>query len=164
MSANGYLHIEKIIFPYECLKIAYDHMRQAGEQRLEGVALFAGKEEGKVFKVESTIVPMQQAMSIEDGLLYAVDGDELYRINVWLYDNKMSLIAQIHSHPSRAYHSETDDAYPIIATVGGISIVVPDFATKGVDVAAWAVYRLIPQKGWTELSANEQIKLLEVTR
>ena len=164
MNANGYLNIEKIILPYQCLEKAYNKMREAGQSRLEGVALFAGKEEGTTFKIETTIVPEQQAMSLEDGLLYAVDGEELHRINVWLYENKMSLIAQIHSHPTRAFHSSTDDAYPIVATVGGISIVVPDFASRAIDISTWAVFRLSQEQGWIELNQTEKNNLFEITR
>src|ERR1035437_6269449 len=162
MNANGYLNIEKIIMPYQCLEKAYNKMREAGQSRLEGVALFAGKEEGATFKIETTIVPEQKAMSLEDGLLYAVSGDELHRINVWLYENKMSLIAQIHSHPTRAFHSKTDDAYPIVATVGGLSIVVPDFASGAADINLCAVFRLQPGKGWVELDKKEKNSLIEI--
>lgn len=161
---SGYLQINKIVIPYQCLVTAYDHMRDAGRKRLEGVALFAGKEEGLTFKIEKTIVPEQQAMSLEDGLLYAVDGEELHKINVWLYENKMSLISQIHSHPSRAYHSSTDDAYPIVATVGGISIVVPDFASKAIDISTWAVYRLSIKNEWEELNSIQKNTLIEIIK
>lgn len=163
MSVTGYFNIEKITIPRQCLEEAYKHMRQAGHEGLEGVALFAGKEEGNAFKINSTIVPKQKAMSMEEGLLYAVDGDELHRINVWLYENKMSLISQIHSHPSKAYHSSTDDAYPIVATIGGISIVVPDFASRAIDISNWAVFRLSLKNEWVELSATEKNNLFEIT-
>ncbi|MES2680878.1 MAG: Mov34/MPN/PAD-1 family protein [Bacteroidota bacterium] len=160
---EGFLNIRKVTMPLSCLTAAYQHMRAAGKHHLEGVALFSGKENGDIFHIENTIIPKQQALSLEDGLLYSVSGDELHRINVWLYENKMSLIAQIHSHPTRAYHSETDDAYPIVATLGGLSIVVPDFATGAVDINLCAVYRLIPEKGWVELDKNEKNALIEIT-
>ncbi|MDO8999838.1 MAG: hypothetical protein Q7W45_08745 [Bacteroidota bacterium] len=164
MESNGYLSIEKIKMPYKCIVGAYEHMRQAGQRGLEGVALFAGKEEGSVFTIDTTIVPKQKAMSLEDGLLYAVDGEELHRVNVWLYENKMSLMAQIHSHPSEAYHSQTDDAYPIVATVGGISIVVPDFASRSIDISTWAVYRLSTKGEWIELKEEEKNNLFEIIK
>lgn len=164
MNETGYLNIKKIVLPHKCLEEAYTHMRQAGHKRLEGVALFAGKEKDSIFTIEHTIVPVQKAMNIENGLLYAVEGDELYKINVWLYENKMSLVAQIHSHPGRAYHSDTDDAYPIVATVGGISIVVPDFASRAVDISTCAVYRLSVENIWVELNSIERNNLLEITK
>lgn len=36
--------------------------------------------------------------------------------------------AQVHTHPQRAFHSETDDAWPIIHTTGFFSLVIPNFA------------------------------------
>lgn len=164
MSEKGYLGITRVIMPYECICRAYDHMRRAGQQGMEGVAVFAGKENEEIFKIEQVIVPQQKAMSLEDGLLYSVDGNELHRINLWLYENKMSLIAQIHSHPSRAYHSSTDDDYPIIATIGGLSIVVPDFASRPIHLSTWAVYRLSGQNKWVELSPTEKDNLIQIIK
>ena len=162
MDNLGFLNVKKISLPLQYMEHAYKHMREVGQKQLEGVALFAGKESNNLFKIETVIIPKQKAMSLEDGLLYAVDGEELHRINVWLYENKMSLIAQIHSHPTRAYHSDTDDAYPIVATVGGISIVVPDFASRPIDISSWAVYRLTAQSEWLELKEVEKHNLFEL--
>jgi len=160
---SGYINIEKVILPEHCINEAYNHMRKAGERRIEGVALFAGKENRNIFKVEKTIIPKQHALSLENGLLYAVDSDELHRINVWLYENKLSLMIQIHSHPSEAYHSDTDDKFPIIATVGGLSIVVPKFANGPINMNTWAVYRLLHESGWTKLNEKEKQSLFELT-
>ena len=91
--------------------------------------------------------------------MYAVEGEELHRINVWLYENKMKLIAQIHSHPSEAYHSEADDRFPIVDTYGGVSIVVPDFATGIITLNDWAIYRLSLNKTWDKLT-NRQVNSL----
>jgi proteasome lid subunit RPN8/RPN11 len=160
----GFLDIKKIVMPFHCIEVAYTHMRKAGTQRVEGVALFAGKESGHNFEIETTIIPKQQALRLESGLLYAVDSDELHRINVWLYENKMSLIAQIHSHPTEAYHSDTDDAFPIVATVGGLSVVVPDFASGPIEIDTWAVYRLSPKSIWMELSRKETMTIIDLRK
>lgn len=159
---SGYQEIYRIIIPPKCIQKAYELMRYAGEKRVEGVALFAGFEKDNVFCITQTIIPKQTAYSLEFGLLYAVDADELHRINVWLYENKLSIIAQIHSHPNEAYHSDTDDAYPIVATKGGISIVVPRFAVDSVDIKNWAVYRLSSENDWIELSYSETEKIIQI--
>lgn len=161
---TGYLNIKKLVMPLHCIEEAYAHMRKVGNHRLEGVALFAGRELDDVFKIETTIVPKQQSMQLESGLLYAVDSDELHRINVWLYENKMSLAAQIHSHPTDAYHSDTDDAFPIVATVGGLSIVVPDFARGPIEIESWAVYRLSREASWIELSNRDKLALIDLRK
>lgn len=160
----GFLSIKKIIMPYHCIEAAYTHMRKVGGHQVEGVALFAGRESDDNFEIETTIIPRQQAMRLESGLLYAVDSDELHRINVWLHENKMSLMVQIHSHPTEAYHSDTDDAFPIVATVGGLSIVVPDFASGPIEINTWAVYRLSSQAAWIELSEKEKKALINLRK
>ena len=158
----GFQGISKIIIPSECIKKAYELMRSAGECRVEGVALFAGYEKDCDFYTSQTIIPKQTAYRLELGLLYAVDADELHRINVWLYENNLSIIAQIHSHPNEAYHSGTDDAYPIVATKGGISIVVPRFAIDPIDINNCAVYRLSSKNCWVKLSQSETNNIIQI--
>jgi proteasome lid subunit RPN8/RPN11 len=159
---SGFQEIYRIIIPPKCIQKAYELLRYAGENRVEGVALFAGFEKNNEFYVSQTIIPKQTSYRLELGLLYAVDGDELHRINVWLYENNLSIIAQIHSHPNEAYHSETDDSYPIVATKGGISIVVPRFAIDPIDIKNWAVYRLSSENCWVELSYPETKKVIQI--
>lgn len=159
----GFSDIKTLEIPILKIQEVYSHLRYAGTKMTEGVALLSGKREGNIFKVLNTIIPKQEAYSHKGGLLYTVDADELHRINVWLYRNSQQLICQIHSHPSEAYHSDTDDAYPIIATIGGVSIVIPDFGFGDIDPNLWAVYRLNNINSWVELTAKEvstTIKLL----
>lgn len=159
---SNLLCINKIIVPSTCIDHVYKHLRDAGDQGVECVALWAGNINGNSFEVKTNMIPAQTAYKIEQGLLYSVDGEELHRINVWLYENKMTLIAQIHSHPKEAYHSETDDRYPIMAVVGGFSIVIPDFGFREFSLKDWAVYRLIQNKGWNKLKEKEVLSLIQI--
>jgi hypothetical protein len=155
--------IQKINLPLEQVNPVYNFLRQAGDKGVEGVALWVGNFISEIeFEIKTTIIPAQKAYNIEGGLLYSVGEEELHRINVWLYENNMTLISQIHSHPGRAYHSETDDAYPIVATVGGISIVVPDFAIKSFAVQDWAVYRLSYDNIWVEQTKHQVQSLINI--
>ena len=155
----GFTNIDKIIVSKANLRKAFDFLNYAGGKRVEAVSLFAGYEEGNTFQVKEVIIPKQLSYILEQGLMYAVEGEELHRINVWLYENKMKLIAQIHSHPSEAYHSEADDRFPIVDTYGGVSIVVPDFATGIMTLNDWAIYRLSLNKTWDKLT-NRQVNSL----
>lgn len=155
----GFLDIQSINLSKKCAQQAIDALYDAGRRHVEGVALFAGTRNGEVFNISRTIIPEQSAGDVEGGLLYVVKGDELHRISLELFDSGLQLIAQIHSHPGVAYHSETDDAYPIVTVVGGISIVVPNFARGGINLKEWAVYQLSINNQWIGLS-NEQKKVL----
>jgi hypothetical protein len=45
-----------------------------------------------------------------------------------LAQEKLGVRIQVHTHPGEAFHSPTDDAFPIIHTVGFLSLVIPNFA------------------------------------
>jgi hypothetical protein len=152
---TGLLDIRQIVFPKEGVEFIYEHLRQAGTKGVEGVGLFYGEQQNNQFFISRSIIPAQRAYRTKEGLLYMVPGEELHRLNVWAYENSVKLIAQIHSHPTEAFHSETDDDYPMVTTIGGYSIVIPDFASGPIDLKHWEVYQLRPEKGWIHLSPIE---------
>lgn len=158
----GFTNIENISISSSHLLKAFDFLRYAGEKGVEAVALFAGVEINKTFQIKEVILPKQLGYILEQGLMYAVEGEELHRINVWLYENNMKLIAQIHSHPTEAYHSEADDRFPIVDTYGGISIVAPNFASDNISLKDCAIYRLSLDKTWDKLTNSEIDSLFQI--
>lgn len=81
-----------------------------------------------------------------------IEGEALHELNTWLFDSQEILAVQIHCHPHDAYHSETDDEYPIVTALGGTSIVVPEFCRNGFFDKNTAVYRL-SETGWSRTHA-----------
>lgn len=59
---------------------------------------------------------------------YEIDDDWLTKFWKHLAASKRSIKAQVHTHPGRAFHSQTDDYWPIVSQAGFLSIVIPDFA------------------------------------
>jgi hypothetical protein len=65
---------------------------------------------------------------------------------------------QIHSHPTSAYHSDTDDHFPLVTLVGALSIVIPDFALHAPDDKDdWALYRLRGYGEWAPVDENTNV-------
>lgn len=159
---SGFLDIKCFEFQNECLSEAYSFLKKAGNKYYEAVALFAGKVDGSNAIISEVICPLQECSRSEYGLMYTVDGKELHRINLWLYENKLKLIAQIHSHPNEAFHSETDDEFPIAATLGCLSIVVPFFAQNPLNHFEWAYFRLFSEAFWEELNQTEIKKIIKI--
>jgi hypothetical protein len=144
-----------VTLPKTLAEATRDHLRYMGRRGFEGFVLWAGELDGKAFRVTHTVVPEQHAVKTDDGVYVQVKADELHRLNVWLYESRRLLLAQIHSHPTDAYHSETDDAYPIAVTAGCFSLVVPDFAVRPFSFGDCAVYRLSTGGLWEELSSKQ---------
>jgi hypothetical protein len=92
----------------------------------------------------SALRPRQRALATPDGLLVTVDGDALFEVNRTLFARGEILAGQLHTHPTDAYHSDTDDHYPLVTLLGALSVVVPDFGRAGRgSLPQWAWYRLV---------------------
>ncbi|MDI3566662.1 Mov34/MPN/PAD-1 family protein [Bradyrhizobium sp. Arg816] len=140
--------VVSVTLPRSVVTRTHAHLTATGMRGLEGMALWAGVQEGRVFNIREVIIPEQQGIRSDHGLAVMVLGPELQRINLHLYRSKLRLLAQIHSHPTHAFHSEMDDEYAIATTLGAFSLVVPDFARDPFSIARCATYRLTPRPWW----------------
>ena len=145
--------VEVVSVPRACAEHIHTHLRRVGRDGYEGLGLWVGQQHGRMFQVTQAVVPAQRHIRTDDGVCVVTEAAELHRLNVWLYKEKLRLIAQLHSHPGRAYHSDTDDAYAVATTVGCFSLVVPDFASAPFAIARTACYRLAASGRWTPVSA-----------
>ncbi|MDX6453828.1 MAG: hypothetical protein QOH16_3877 [Gaiellaceae bacterium] len=154
--------ILKFVLPRTLLESSLEVLAEIGKKNAEGFVVWGGVRESEtVFQFEGGLVPDQRAYSTENGLLVTVDGDALHKVNVTFNENGLMLAGQIHSHPTDAYHSTTDDQLPLVTVVGGLSVVVPDFARDGLDAYAnFAWYRLASYANWVEVDPSTTIELL----
>jgi proteasome lid subunit RPN8/RPN11 len=113
--------------------------------------------------VSEALIPTQHHIRTNDGVCVSIGADELHRINVLLYEKKLTLIAQIHSHPGRAYHSSTDDEFAIATAAGCLSLVVPNFGSGAFDLKNIASYRLGSNGKWHKISFAEINRLIRIT-
>jgi proteasome lid subunit RPN8/RPN11 len=156
------LGVREIRVPRDVVEAIQQHLREAGSTQREGVAFWAGRLAADVFEVHAALVPAQIQTRSEEGVGVMITGDELFRMNVWLHKNGMTLVAQLHSHPGEAYHSDTDNDYSIVTQAGSISIVVPDFAHGPFSLDSAAVYRLDARGAWSELDAAAAKTLIKI--
>ena len=129
-------------------------LRDFGGEGCEGFVLWLGRIDDGIASVAKALVPPQESVQSEEGVGYFVTSETLFDINRTLHRSGLRLIAQVHSHPTEAYHSSTDDSYAVVTAEGGFSIVVPNFADDDPSPSVCAVYHLRGGR-WTELSAGE---------
>ena len=71
------------------------------------------------------------------------------------------MAGQVHSHPTNAYHSSTDDSYPLATLVGALSVVIPNFARHApADIDDWAWLRLSEQGEWEPAGERTEVQIL----
>jgi hypothetical protein len=68
---------------------------------------------------------------------------------------------QVHTHGAVAFHSATDDRFPIVQTPGFLSLVLPGFALGDINFDGAYLARMRSDGGWEEL---EPAEVFEVTR
>jgi hypothetical protein len=157
---DGLLTVSTFVIPQPILASTIAFLRRVGSEGFEGFVLWAGVvAEGERFQFRSVIIPEQRAMLTDSGLLVTVEGRALFEANKEVYERGEILAAQVHSHPTEAYHSSTDDTFPLVTLIGGLSIVIPDFARNApADVASWAWYRLSKRGVWESASKNTSVE------
>ncbi len=126
-------------------------IRSAGKDGYELFVVWSGTRDDDIFTIAKVHVPDQTSYKHDAGLCVRVEGSELHRLNVWLYEAQQVIGVQVHSHPADAYHSETDDTYPIATLDGSLSIVLPFFGRDGWESSNIAAYRL-GQDGWVKIT------------
>ena len=157
---DGLLGVRTFIVPVSIIEGTVAFLREVGVEGFEGFVLWAGTlvAAGR-FEFRSFVVPEQRAMMTDTGLLVTVEGKALFMVNKSLHERGEILAAQVHSHPTSAYHSSTDDTYPLATLVGALSIVVPDFARNApADLDRWAWYRLSRSGKWDSALKNTLVE------
>ena len=158
-SERGLLEISEFVVPVDVLSGTIDFLREVGTHGSEGFVLWSGRREGKdKFRFTSAYIPEQSAYKTEQGLLVLVKGEALFRLNKELYERGEILGGQVHTHPTSAYHSNTDDQYPLVTLVGALSVVIPNFARRSpADKESWACYRLRDYGKWVPLDDRTKV-------
>jgi hypothetical protein len=66
---------------------------------------------------------------------------------------------QVHTHPGEAFHSPTDDAWPMIHTPGFLSLVIPRFATGAISLRGSYLTEIRHGGGWVERDPRDVFEI-----
>lgn len=136
-------------------------LRQYGRQGHEGRVLWYGiYEGGSIFRFTTATVPKQETGYSET----TVTHDEILRQSEAALGRGEELGAQVHSHPTVAFHSAIDNEEPVIREYGGLSIVVPYFAEGSMDSLDHCATFRLTRDGWCGPLPVERLRNLIVIR
>jgi hypothetical protein len=124
-------------------------LRERGVQRREGYVVWVGE------MTDRAVVRDVWPVSARGDAAHAlVAFDDVVALAERVHSAGWAILAQVHSHPGVAFHSEIDDDHPVSHQLGFISIVVPDFAANSPRVG-WAYYEHLGRGRWRELAGDE---------
>lgn len=138
-------------------------LRAGGAAGCERLVLWLGRRRDGGFNVTGGIVPPQECE--RDRFLVPPSG--MAAVFDKLRCERLVVVAQVHSHPGDAFHSEADDELAMVRHKGAFSIVVPRFA-RGVSVHSFlrdaAVFRLSGDNIWEPMSGLQAHQALEIRK
>jgi hypothetical protein len=128
-------------------------LRSCGKQENECVVYWSGPLE-RPGVVDAVLHPVHLAGPD----FYEVDPGWLNSTWVQLARTRRTLRAQVHTHGGLAFHSASDDGFPIIQTEGFVSLVLPDHAMRG-DLGGTYLCRLDSTGKWREVPVGQALEV-----
>lgn len=87
--------------------------------------------------------------------------DDAWLNEFWinLGQTNRSIRVQVHTHPLVAFHSYTDDEYPIIRKAGFLSLVIPNFGMASVSFQDAYLAEVQEDGTWAEIAIQTRLLL-----
>lgn len=123
-------------------------LRQGGRRGEERVALWLS---GAAARTPAPVVEVHEPDQIAAIDYFNLPSESMRSLMGHLTATRRRIVAQIHTHPGRAFHSEADAEWAIIRHVGALSLVLPRFAadtTLGSFLERVKIYELSPAGEW----------------
>lgn len=144
--------LERVFVP----SLIVDHtelvLRQAGTFGHEGFAVWAGTLAGGDGYVSSLVIPRASTGPAHGEISAGTTADTLAALD----ERDLVPLLQLHTHPRRAFLSETDAIRPLVAVPGFVSVVIPSFGYVDLaDVSFWSAHEFLGRRGWRELTPDE---------
>lgn len=149
---------QSLLCPQQLLDETLSHLRSGGAKQCETVVLWLGSKREGIREIREAYRPEQ----IVDIDFFRIPQEGMRSLMRHLKETRLQILAQVHSHPEQAYHSEADDAWSIIRRVGAVSIVIPFFAAatnKDNFGSHAATYRLNDANCWVEVAFADVVEI-----
>lgn len=91
---------------------------------------------------------------------FDVDGDWLNTFWLELAAKKAGVRVQVHTHPGRAFHSATDDSFPIVHLPGFLSLVIPNLGIGPVTFDGAYLAELTETGDWKNVPVSSRFEIV----
>lgn len=100
-----------------------ERLQDGGRVGHERAVLWLGK---GAERIDELYEPRQQTRADQ----FYFDSQSMQMLFAHLREKRLRVLAQVHSHPGRAFHSEADNEWAIVRHAGALSLVLPQFALE----------------------------------
>jgi hypothetical protein len=138
----------------EVLEETFEHFRVCGRGHQECQALWLSSWDSPQ-DISRVVHPLHKAH------LGGFVLDDQWLSDFWLElgNANMGIRVQVHTHPQGAFHSQTDDEFPIIHKPGFLSLVIPNFGLGPVGFDEAYLMEIQPDGQWREVAISSRLVL-----
>jgi hypothetical protein len=136
------------------LEETFQHLRSCGHGRAECQVLWISS--WAMPEIITGVVHPKHAAHLGG---FVLDDSWLSEFWMELGDTNSGIRVQVHSHPREAFHSKTDDDYPIIHKPGFLSLVIPNFGLGPIGFDDAYLTEIQPDGGWREVTIPSRLVL-----
>lgn len=138
----------RFLVPAPVVRVTEDHLRAKGREQTEGVVLWVGTFQPPT--ITRAAVPEQ----VTNSGRFQVPLAARQQLARELSGTGQVVVAQVHTHPGPAFHSNVDDAEAIPRRVGAYSLVVPNFGSGSNLLHGAALFELHNDGSWRPAPLN----------
>ena len=128
-----------------------EHLRASA--RRERVVLWLGRRQAGGVRVHEVYLPIQET----EADYFRIPPDGMAALFEHMRAVRLMVAAQVHTHPTDAFHSPADDRWAIVRYEGALSLVVPHFCqrtTAATFVSDAKVYQLDGNDTFNEVGSD----------
>jgi proteasome lid subunit RPN8/RPN11 len=145
----------KIILAESCFAGLLQCLVPAKINRHEGVALLLGRTDG----ITSVCVQAVRPRAKTTRGSFEISAAEMAMVVGHATALDLQIVAQVHTHPEQAFHSDGDEEGANIRFDGFVSIVIPNYGAALPSLSDSAIYIFSRAKGW-ELLPLSSLRIL----
>lgn len=125
--------------------------RRGGQRHEAGAFLLGRESDGRLEAIEPIYYDDLDPQAYATGVC-VLHGDAFAKLWAICRAKKLSVVADIHTHPSGGFQSISDKANPMVARQGHVAIIVPDFARWPVNQSRMGIYEYRGDHEWVDRS------------
>lgn len=117
--------VKRIVCRASVIGDTLDVLRAGGRRSEERVVLWLARSGARE---PTEVVEVYEPDQVAEIDFFKLPPESMRALMSHLAKTRRRIVAQIHTHPGMAFHSEADDAWAIVQHVGALSLVLPRFA------------------------------------
>lgn len=143
---------------FDCL----DELAKRGEGSHEAGCFVLGTVKGNKRRAVRCVFYDELAPAAYASGVCILDGDAFTRLWEICRAEKLSVIADMHTHPGDAFQSESDRTNPMVARAGHVAIIIPNYAAGWIWRHRLGLFQYEGDHRWSDLCGWQARSFLKI--